>query len=82
MSVRRLLLIFGVVVAGGMVGGSEGGDEPHKTCQDTHAIQWFTPGRFAAARARAEEEQRFLMIKGIAFGVDEEGAKCATKGCW
>ena len=50
--------------------------------QDGTAIEWFTPGKFDAARMKAEMEHRLLLIKGIAFGVDEAGAACATKGCW
>jgi len=51
-------------------------------CQDTTAIRWFLPGQFKDAQAHAEKTGRILMIKGIAFGVDEVGAKCATKGNW
>lgn len=51
-------------------------------CQDTTAIAWFLPGQFEEARKAAEKQGRLLMIKGIAFGIDEAGAKCATKGCW
>ncbi len=55
---------------------------PEPTCQDTSAIRWFTPGDFAKAQKQAAEERRILMIKGIAFGIDELGATSATKGCW
>ncbi|HZN38421.1 MAG TPA: hypothetical protein VFD82_06435 [Planctomycetota bacterium] len=51
------------------------------TCDRT-AIQWVLPGDFAQALARAQKEQRILLIKGISFGVDDAGAKCATKGVW
>lgn len=51
-------------------------------CQDTNAIQWHLPGQFEKARKAAAQQNRILMIKGIAFGIDEAGAKCATKGCW
>lgn len=51
-------------------------------CQDTNAIKWHLPGQFEQARKAAESQNRMLMIKGIAFGIDEAGAKCATKGCW
>ena len=44
--------------------------------------EWVLPGDFATARERAEQEQRLLLIKGISFGVDDAGAKCATKGKW
>jgi hypothetical protein len=51
------------------------------TCDRT-AIQWVLPGDFPRALARAKQEQRILVIKGISFGVDDAGAKCATKGVW
>ena len=53
-----------------------------KGCQDTTAIHWHLPGDFEAAKAAADKANRILLIKGIAFGVDAEGAKCANKGCW
>ena len=49
---------------------------------DTSAIRWELPNSFAKARARAAEENRILLIKGVSFGIDHEGAKCATKGMW
>ena len=49
---------------------------------DRSAIQWTLPGQFEEALARAKKENRLIIIKGIAFGVDEAGAKCATKGDW
>jgi hypothetical protein len=51
-------------------------------CTDRAAIRWRVPGEFEDARKEAEKEKRLLLIKGIAFGVDELGAKDATKGCW
>lgn len=60
-------------------------DEPTNTmasCADTNNIQWYTPDRFTQAREAAGKQKRLLMIKGIAFGIDAVGAKCATKGCW
>lgn len=51
-------------------------------CQDPTAIQWFTPGSFEKAQKAAQTQKRLMMIKGIAFGVDAEGAKNAIKGCW
>lgn len=50
--------------------------------QDRTAIDWVLPGDFATALARAKTEQRMLVIKGISFGVDVAGSKCATKGVW
>ena len=49
---------------------------------DRSAIWWTLPGHFKEALARAKKENRLIIIKGIAFGVDEAGAKCATKGEW
>jgi len=49
---------------------------------DKTAIQWFKPGEFEIALARAKKNKRLLIIKGISFGVDDAGAKCATKGKW
>lgn len=54
---------------------------PQPGC-DPRAIAWALPGQFAAARERARSEHRFLLIKGVAFGIDEAGATCATKGRW
>jgi hypothetical protein len=51
-------------------------------CTDRTAIRWRVPGEFEDARKEAEKEKRLLLVKGIAFGVDELGAKDATKGCW
>ena len=50
--------------------------------RDRTSIQWVLPGDFPQALARAKQEQRILVIKGISFGVDDAGAKCATKGVW
>ena len=52
------------------------------TACDRTAIAWVLPGDFEQALARAQKEQRILVIKGISFGVDDDGAKCATKGVW
>lgn len=49
---------------------------------DTTAVKFFIPGQFKEALKQAKETKRCLMIKAIAFGVDDEGAKCATKGHW
>ena len=48
----------------------------------TLAINWVFPGHFADALLKARTQQRLMMIKGIAFGIDDLGATCATKGCW
>jgi hypothetical protein len=49
---------------------------------DEAAIRWHFPHQFEEARARAQAENRILVIKGVSFGIDEEGAVCATKGKW
>ena len=49
---------------------------------DSSAIDWTLPGQFEQAWAKAKEQERLIIIKGISFGVDEAGAKCATKGSW
>lgn len=55
--------------------------EAGKAC-DPSSIPWFLPGDFESARAKAEASGRLLLIKGISFGVDDLGARCATKGKW
>ena len=49
---------------------------------DPTAIRWVLPGEFSTAFQKSQEQKRLIAIKGIAFGVDEKGAKCATEGCW
>ncbi|HLQ37601.1 MAG TPA: hypothetical protein VK348_07360 [Planctomycetota bacterium] len=49
---------------------------------DRNAIHWVLPGDFPTALTRAKAEQRMLVVKGISFGVDTDGARCATKGVW
>ena len=49
---------------------------------NTEAIRWVLPGDFQDAQRQAVEKKRMLLIKGLGFGLDELGAKCATKGCW
>lgn len=49
---------------------------------DTAAIDWFLPGDFEAALKKAKAEDRMLLIKGVSFGIDAAGAKCATEGTW
>ncbi|MGE3851452.1 MAG: hypothetical protein AB7K09_06910 [Planctomycetota bacterium] len=49
---------------------------------DTNVVNFVLPGHFADALAAAKQQNRCLMIKGVAFGVDAEGAVCATKGHW
>jgi hypothetical protein len=49
---------------------------------DRAAIAWVLPGDFPRALELARSGRRILVVKGISFGVDEAGAKCATKGFW
>ena len=49
---------------------------------DRTAIEWFRPLQFEKARQKAKSRKRLLIIKGISFGVDAAGAKCATEGTW
>lgn len=50
-------------------------------CDDS-AIDWVLPGHFPDAWERARAERRILLIKGVSFGIDAAGAKCATEGTW
>jgi hypothetical protein len=49
---------------------------------DECSIRWHFPHQFDEARARAKAENRILLVKGVSFGIDVEGATCATKGKW
>lgn len=49
---------------------------------DAAAIDWVLPGHFDDALKRAKDTRRILIVKGVSFGIDELGAKCATKGHW
>ena len=49
---------------------------------DTLAIRWKLPHEFNEARELARTQNRLLILKGIAFGIDAEGARCATAGSW
>lgn len=51
------------------------------TC-DESAIDWHTPDAFEAAIAEAKASNRIILIKGVSFGIDAAGAKCATEGTW
>ncbi|HEX6813514.1 MAG TPA: hypothetical protein VF384_17980 [Planctomycetota bacterium] len=74
-------LQFVIPVAFALI-GSAAALRAQGTACDRTAIEWVLPGDFEQALARAQKEQRILVIKGISFGVDDEGAKCATKGVW
>lgn len=77
---RHLLVCAFSILAGFVAESRSVGDGP--ACQDTNNIRWFTPGKFDDARKAADGNKRLLLIKGVAFGIDEIGAVCATKGCW
>ena len=49
---------------------------------DPSAIRWHFPHQFDEALARAANEKRILLVKGVSFGIDDIGATCATKGKW
>ena len=73
---------FALVVAGFLLlAGWVPAQEPTRPVDDSN-IRWHIPGKFEAARQRAIDENRLLVIKGISFGVDSIGATCATKGTW
>lgn len=73
---------FALVVAGSFwVIGTVLAQKPTRPVDDSN-IRWHLPGSFEAARRRAVDENRLLVIKGISFGVDSIGATCATKGTW
>lgn len=63
-----------------VLGGLAGAEEAPRC--DRSAIRWEFPDSFEAARQRAADENRILLIKGVSFGIDDEGARCATKGRW
>jgi hypothetical protein len=82
MSVRSIRFLSTLLLLGGLAGAAWSDTGKHAACQDTNNITWFIPGKFAEARQAAQTQKRILMVKGIAFGIDAVGAKCATKGCW
>lgn len=51
-------------------------------CFNSEAIDWYVPGSFDEAHAKAKEQNRMLLMRALGFGLDELGASCATKGCW
>ncbi len=84
MKTARLVAIPALLLpclVAGTAPGQQPSQEPDLGC-DPSAIRWFVPGEFKAAQERARAEKRLLIIKGISFGVDDAGAKCATKGKW
>ena len=79
---RLVSMAFGLSLCG--IGAALAGDQKKErlTCKDPSAIRWFLPGQFEEARTHAEKTKRILIVKGISFGIDAVGAKCATKGNW
>jgi hypothetical protein len=49
---------------------------------DAAAIRWVLPDAFDEALRRAHVEERLVLVKGVSFGIDDAGARCATKGKW
>ncbi len=77
------IVITPAVLLGSLIAGTALAQQPDTGLGcDRSAIRWFIPGQFQDARERARKEKRLLIIKGISFGVDNAGAKCATKGKW
>ncbi|NUN48267.1 MAG: hypothetical protein HUU15_05495 [Candidatus Brocadiae bacterium] len=51
-------------------------------CGNGVAPAYFLPGSFTKALEKAKTDGRCLIVKGVAFGIDKEGAACGTKGHW
>ncbi len=82
MKTERAAVVIPTVLIG-LVAGAARAQQPDTDLGcDRSAIRWFIPGQFQDAREQARKEKRLLIIKGISFGVDTAGAKCATKGKW
>lgn len=79
MRILTIALILGLLGCAGSV--ARAGDVAAE-CTDHSAVTWVLPGQFEDAQKKSASEKRLLLIKGIAFGVDELGAKDARKGCW
>ena len=56
--------------------------QQHDRACNTDNIDWVLPGHFQEAVSRGKSEQRLILIKGVSFGIDVAGARCATKGKW
>ncbi len=80
MAISRSSLVVCVVLAN-VCAAQQNAPDSRASC-DPSAIRWALPGEFAVARERAVAEGRLLVVKGISFGVDAIGARCATKGRW
>ena len=60
----------------------DGNSVEAQACGNDTVVDFVLPGRFREARKRSSERNRLLLIKGVAFGMDEAGATCATAGHW
>lgn len=49
---------------------------------DNRAVNFAIPGQFESAQRAAKENNRCLLIKGVAGGMDQKGATECTKGHW
>ncbi len=75
------LVVVGTLTTPALAQGRSAG-RPKRRSGDTEVIEFVLPGRFKEAVARAKKLNRPLVIKGVAFGIDRQGATCATKGHW
>ena len=73
-----LLACVAVSTASGLRAGEPGAAEARATAR----IAWKLPHQFEEAVAEAKARNRILLIKGVSFGIDAAGARCATKGKW
>lgn len=80
-----ILLLAGVLaIAPGQVGDKSDGTKPagEPTCGDHAVVEFILPGSFDKAQALAKKQNRCLIIKGVAGGMDRLGATQCTKGHW
>ena len=77
-----LLSVLAVIFLTVNCNGQETPQTDKLSCFNSKQIEWFFPGDFDKAFEKAEKENRLLLIKGLGFGLDQQGATCATKGCW
>ena len=76
--IRFTLLVLAATCV--LPGTAFGKDAPE--CGDTTVVDFFLPGSFKDAQKKAKKTNRCLLIKGVAFGMDQAGATCAIKGHW
>ena len=81
MNVMIRSLGLGILLAV-LASGWAAGVEQKAPVGDISAVQWVYPGDFDTALKRCHDEKRLLIFKTVMFGVDQEGATCATKGHW